>query len=356
MARYIVICIGFVLVAGAAICGAETRPEELIRAIENGDVNQVKALLAKGADVNAKTEHGDVALTAAAGNCLTNQFDMVVLLLGAGADANVKDGTGKTALLKAVWCGRSHHNIIRSLLVSGADANAKDREGATALMYAAYFGEFPVVKLLVEHDADVGVSAGGRTALSIARQEGRTEVVKFLQEAERQHAVRAKEAATEAPESLGGEPGHGDASEDKKTGKSGVMTPDDFGRELFEVLKNKNYGSIDRYLWQDRDWAYLAELGHSITEEQRKEMETRIREKLHEGITQYHEQYFKAETSPHSVEYLRFVPGRARQVTPEYMQYNDSHLHIRINGTMDRSLEIDHIQVIKGEWRISEIK
>lgn len=140
------------------------------------------------------------------------------------------------------------------------------------------------------------------------------------------------------------------------------LTPDEFGSQLFAVLKGKDYDSIDRWLWHEQDWAYMAELGHPVPEEKQKKMAEEVRKELHEGITRYHEQYFMAGSSAYggepirTVEYVRFIPGRSRQVSPRYVQYNDSYLVIKINGSTEERLEIDHIQVIDGVWRISEIR
>ncbi len=68
----------------------------LMLAAENGDLRRVKALIAKGADVNAK-DHARrrTALMEAASS---GSVDCVQALIAAGADVNAKDHVGNTAL------------------------------------------------------------------------------------------------------------------------------------------------------------------------------------------------------------------------------------------------------------------
>ena len=140
------------------------------------------------------------------------------------------------------------------------------------------------------------------------------------------------------------------------------LTPDEFGKQLFAVLKDEDYSSIERYVWHEQDWAYISELGEVVPEEKQKKAVERTKKKLREGITRYHEQYFKIGTGVaggepiQTVEYVKFITGRAKEASDEYVQYNDSYLVININGKNEERLEIDHIQVIKGIWHISEIK
>lgn len=62
--------------------------EELITAARKSNVEAVKTLLAKGADVNAKTEYGATPLFFA---CDRGNVEIVKLLLAAGADIDVRD-------------------------------------------------------------------------------------------------------------------------------------------------------------------------------------------------------------------------------------------------------------------------
>ena len=88
-----------------------------------------QALPAAGAEVNAKNNGGDTALTLAAHNGHT---ETVQTLSAAGAEVNAKNNRGGTVILAAQ---DGHTEIVHSLLSSGAEINTKDTEyGSTALI------------------------------------------------------------------------------------------------------------------------------------------------------------------------------------------------------------------------------
>jgi ankyrin repeat protein len=68
---------------------------DLIEAIKKGHIALPHAFLAKGADANARDNHGGPALHwAVAGG----RVEIVKLLLDAGAEVQAQDGEGQTAL------------------------------------------------------------------------------------------------------------------------------------------------------------------------------------------------------------------------------------------------------------------
>ena len=71
------------------------RKTPLIRAVEDGDADRVKTLIAAGADVNAKDSDGKTALIRA---IEADNADGVKALIAAGADVNRSDNDGETAL------------------------------------------------------------------------------------------------------------------------------------------------------------------------------------------------------------------------------------------------------------------
>src|SRR5262249_11459506 len=111
--------------------------EDLIEAARKSDVDKVKALLAKGADVNARTRYGATALSFA---CDRGNLEVVKVLIEHGADVNVTDTFYKATPL--VWAvSRNHAEIVTLLL----DKGARDQE--TALMMAAGQGYADLVKI-----------------------------------------------------------------------------------------------------------------------------------------------------------------------------------------------------------------
>ena len=95
--------------------------EGLFSAASGGDAAAVQALLAKGAELNAKNNDGVTALIVASGN---GHLDVVQALLAKGADVNAKDNNGWTALDAAAAGG---HAEIRALLQAVLDKAAEKR-------------------------------------------------------------------------------------------------------------------------------------------------------------------------------------------------------------------------------------
>ncbi|MFH0941135.1 MAG: ankyrin repeat domain-containing protein [Candidatus Omnitrophota bacterium] len=141
----------------------------LIKASEGGYLEVIKALLEKGAGVNAKSDSGSTSLLTASCN---GRLDVVKVLLDKGADVNLAvQKNGWTPLMAASY----HHNrvdIVRLLLERGADLEARDSSGETALMAAAFDGDPEAVKALLEKGANVNVkNLRGKTAVDIAKDD-----------------------------------------------------------------------------------------------------------------------------------------------------------------------------------------
>ena len=104
----------------------------------------VQALLAQGADVNAKDNLGYTALMYAAENGHT---ETAQALLARRADVNAKENkSGLTTLMAALANGRTE--TAQALLAHGTDVNAKDNFGWTALMYAKEMGYVETIRML----------------------------------------------------------------------------------------------------------------------------------------------------------------------------------------------------------------
>jgi ankyrin repeat protein len=154
---------------------------ELIRASGQGDIATVRALLEKGAYVNAKDkESGWTPLMAAA---LSGSVDVVKLLVLKNADVNAKDKFSWTPLMIASRSG--HVDIVRILLDAGADVNAKTNAGYTALMAAAKQGHPDIVKRLLARGADAQARDElGWRAITLAERNGHEDIVEMLKNAE----------------------------------------------------------------------------------------------------------------------------------------------------------------------------
>ena len=155
----------------------------LMVAVYNGRLEVVKYLAECGADLEAKDKAGQTALIKAA---INEQLDVVKCLMDNGADLDASDKHGKTALMKAASWGKL--DVVKCLAEHGVDFDAKDKEGKTALMEAANWGKLDVVKYLAELGADLEAKDGdGETAFDIARMWGRVDCVEFLEEAQKKN-------------------------------------------------------------------------------------------------------------------------------------------------------------------------
>jgi ankyrin repeat protein len=149
--------------------------DALFRAIRNADMPGVRAALASGADVNARSEEGDTLLMYAA---VYSTADCMKLLVDKGANPNARDRRDGTALMRSV----KDLDKVRLLVDRGAEVDARSIRGLTALMVAANLsGTSDVVKLLLSHKADPGTpDAAGVTPLMYATDFGDLETVKAL--------------------------------------------------------------------------------------------------------------------------------------------------------------------------------
>jgi ankyrin repeat protein len=164
--------------------------ELLLQAAETGDAPSARALLAAGADHNARNADGATALMLAAH---AGKLDLVRVLVEAGADVNATDDRGWGPLTKAVYnpnLDRGFADVVETLIQAGAKIEAPITYGIRPLMLAAGYGETAVVETLLTAGADVlARNDGGLTALMMVKEKFYVDVINLLHEAERDAGV-----------------------------------------------------------------------------------------------------------------------------------------------------------------------
>ncbi len=136
------------------------------QAVKKGDLNAVKALIARGADINQRdngSESTPLVLAAEYGH-----HQIIRELVNAGVNINQADRLfGHTALMFAAM--RGDKGLIGFLLKSGAIINQKSTEGWTALIHAAEAGNDLAVEQLLQAGAYLYAQTNyGNTALTQA--------------------------------------------------------------------------------------------------------------------------------------------------------------------------------------------
>jgi len=188
----------------------------LSHAARPGHLEMVDLLLQRGAPINARDLAGSTALYVAAER---GQAAVVQRLIDKGADVDLKGRSGASPIAAAAFAGRAL--IVKMLLTHGADGRTPDDTGKPPIVYAAASGQLDIVKQLLALNIDVNAryandlsllmwasgpdeqvaeeqareivsylldagahiddqDARGRTALMIAAEGNRPEIVKVL--------------------------------------------------------------------------------------------------------------------------------------------------------------------------------
>jgi uncharacterized protein len=157
--------------------GAAYADDSLVDVAQSKSHDLAVAMIAKGADVHARSADGTTALHWAAYN---DDADLVQRLIKAGAEVSAKNSYGATPL----WTASTVADpvIIKALLKAGANANEENAEGETPLMVVARTGNIESAKLLLSHGAKVNAKEqwGGQSPLMWAAAQKQPEMVKLL--------------------------------------------------------------------------------------------------------------------------------------------------------------------------------
>lgn len=136
-------------IALACWAGLPAYASKLGDAVSAGDLAQVKALIAAGANVNKGDMFGTpLHMAVARGN-----VGIVTALIDAGANIEAKGTNGAHPLHVAALANRP--DVARLLIARGAKLESRDNNGMTPLLIAASNGKLAVTKVLLDAGADM---------------------------------------------------------------------------------------------------------------------------------------------------------------------------------------------------------
>jgi len=210
----------------------------LIQAAYFGRLNQAKALIKLGANLDIKGQNGGTALVWA---IKQGKIDIAIELIRAGADPKITDNDRKTALLLAV-----NSDLIDALVASGRlsknGINRQDVRGDTILIKAAFFGKLERVKQLIVQGAKLDYKGeNGATALLWALEQDHLEVAKALLVAGADFHIANDKDVT--PLSVAFKKNQVEIIELIRT--SGKATPDELSQILVWAVTNKINTLVD---------------------------------------------------------------------------------------------------------------
>ena len=153
----------------------------LLVAVWKNDIPTALALIAAGADVNAKDNMQDSPYLVAGAQGRT---EILQAILKNGADLKSLNRFGGTALIPAAEKG--HPETVALLIAAGVDLDHVNNLGWTALLEAVLLTDGGptaqrIVTMLKNAGADISIpDRNGRTALDHARARGLTQMVEIL--------------------------------------------------------------------------------------------------------------------------------------------------------------------------------
>ncbi|MES2403389.1 MAG: ankyrin repeat domain-containing protein [Pseudomonadota bacterium] len=176
--------------------GARDQRSALVLAAELPDTHLLRALIAKGADVN-RAHAGLTPLLATTRACHAGRPEMVTSLIANGADPARADVDGNTPLHHAALCAEP---AVAAILVDAqAPLEARNREQATPLAVAAASANWPVLRFLVEHGAHADAAMPAAAGIAdddpegvriLLKHKGRATAVDALGRSALLHAAR----------------------------------------------------------------------------------------------------------------------------------------------------------------------
>lgn len=176
------------LAIAALLAACSTKPardnkpqwrSDLVRAIQRHSVIEVERILSANA-ASPDVPLNDNGLTPLMVAVRAGRKEIVLWLIQQGAKVNaVTKRENGTALLGA--CDRGHVDVIRVLVEHGANVNHADSQGWTPLLAALSQNQTATAQYLITNGANIDVQLrNGRSALMVAAERGNAELVQLL--------------------------------------------------------------------------------------------------------------------------------------------------------------------------------
>lgn len=151
--------------------------EAMLEAAEHGNLEEVRRLIASGADLEWRSHEDTPLIVAAQGR----HTEVCRALLAAGAKINARGQGGWTALMFSAKSSADKSAAMLSLLINeGADINVASDKGTTALMLAGESGQMKMCNLLLDARANVNAKDELGTVLDRAVANRQHAMVEFL--------------------------------------------------------------------------------------------------------------------------------------------------------------------------------
>ncbi len=192
--------LGEILLSLALFSACSPSEESILKAAESGKVEQVRHLLDRGANPNART--GDdcaIPLHIAAAQ---SSPEICRTLLQAGAQVDAKDSENVTPLDYAILsapCSTKLPEIVDLFLENGANVTERAKDRTTPLHFAVANGCILVVEPLLARGARIDVISKKGAPLHLAAFWGDSNKIRFLCERGANPNVSNQDGATPLP-------------------------------------------------------------------------------------------------------------------------------------------------------------
>ena len=233
------------ILAGGADVNERDRVSErtaLWWAAKGGNKAVMESLFNAKADANIKDKQGRSALWGA----VETDLDTVKLLIDKGADVNLRDKINSTPLLWASGFGKPE--TVGYLLSKGADVKAVDDNGWTPLIWAAGLGQPQTVQILVNSKADLSAAdkQTGDTPLLRGARTGKAESLQILLAAGAD--IKAKNKAGQTALHLAAASGSAEKVQLLLNAKADAAATDDKGWTALDHAMNRTTGDKSKLL------------------------------------------------------------------------------------------------------------